>query len=1335
MEWDVFICHASEDKAAVARPLARALRHQGLKVWFDEFVLKVGDSLRGKIDDGLAASRYGIVIISPAFLAKKAWTEWELAGLVARSDGLERFILPVWHDVNTADVKRYSPPLADKIAARTGSEIAEVAARIVDAMVTTPLAGGHEVQPAIAEWSSWMDDAEQELRGLLEQALTVASSRQGEWIGKRARELGGACGSPEALSLVSRIEQTLRASLCPRPQPQFIRLRRLEAELARDGDTSPGRLFDALVASGLSVAVDLSPRECQEAGKLLFQPLQALSDRYRRHGGLNVEGLHAVLSDLEKLAEALPDHLASVRAEVDRLRGVVSSKVAERQAEQDVVGLVELLQREVIRQEHLDGLTGLESRLHGNAWVRHHPDHDLVKEAEELLARLEQVAATHAWVAGLPQRVTEALGSASQSQAADELQAAAVLAEKMQLLDRNPLEAAAGLLIESFRQTCRIVERATRGRDPIPTDVLLRRLDELARAREASRRIPDALQQGLAVVERQIQELSHRIEERLGAEALRAVRERFESLAPDDLATYVAELDASSLPGIDVWREGIVKLAADLEEAGGARRPIPKDVLERLEGSAEKLGTTPVTRTALVVAASHRRALALCEEIRGEIEAGSVEAGRRLADLEQIILSMPDWGLPRDLAAHLRDADLVERVQQRAASGRPEDFEEAARLAAGLTDAADRQRYAGAARSLNTLALRLAGAARLGPALEGGAEARELWEAINRGVQAVGGLLSQEQRTVDAQRILEAGWQVLESEGAWLMGALPSAIRRWMDSVAPAAQGLDEILAGRRTLDGWLEVLADDFLRDDGDRLFGRRQAEIEIDELHSQGRLPEALEVLRQHRELLSDATGLEDRLQREFALAQWTEGGDPGLEGMVEIAGRHGLDARMADVFVEQFRERGPMRLLAALDRSGAPQLERFVVLAALARWSRSQVSHGPLDELVCRLVDPANDPEALRLFVMGLGRTESAEARALGLLERLGEAAGRLPSEVADELGSATAGLATRIQAWLDEFASSLENAKSRYDTEPARSAEAASQSDSALERSFRAVQEEARLALDAARTTLESLRDELAGASPWLLPSSDLGRRLHHLSGAVDTELDRVMRDRETLTAVDGVVTRMLEDQEPDAADELADVLRNVGSQSTAVIRRMRRVVTEYFFAWRFVVRDFSRLLAARERGGEGLSRRDLQGLVARLEDEYRYDFRPGQDRFRLRTRLGGAGYPAFCEELEQMVGEIEVVDDWSARLKDAIRHNRPELERRLKKVRGASGAEDKRLALDSLRGLLDSKGLKRLFDTRPKVEVSAAARERLTVVEGGGGLALVAEAIDLVGTDL
>jgi hypothetical protein len=81
--FDVFICHASEDKDALVRPVAEKLREHHVEVWYDEFTLKPGDSLRRAIDKGLASSRLGVVVLSPSFFAK-SWPHWELDGLVQR---------------------------------------------------------------------------------------------------------------------------------------------------------------------------------------------------------------------------------------------------------------------------------------------------------------------------------------------------------------------------------------------------------------------------------------------------------------------------------------------------------------------------------------------------------------------------------------------------------------------------------------------------------------------------------------------------------------------------------------------------------------------------------------------------------------------------------------------------------------------------------------------------------------------------------------------------------------------------------------------------------------------------------------------------------------------------------------------------------------------------------------------------------------------------------------------------------------------------------------------------------------------------------------------------
>ena len=116
---DCFISHASEDKDAVARPLAEALMQAGYEVWFDEYELVAGESLRQRIDEGLAASRFGVVVLSTAFFDKR-WPQSELNGLFAKEVvGDERLILPVWHGVDEEFLATKSPMLADRVGVRS----------------------------------------------------------------------------------------------------------------------------------------------------------------------------------------------------------------------------------------------------------------------------------------------------------------------------------------------------------------------------------------------------------------------------------------------------------------------------------------------------------------------------------------------------------------------------------------------------------------------------------------------------------------------------------------------------------------------------------------------------------------------------------------------------------------------------------------------------------------------------------------------------------------------------------------------------------------------------------------------------------------------------------------------------------------------------------------------------------------------------------------------------------------------------------------------------------------------------------------------------------------
>ena len=134
--WDAFISHASEDKQAFVEPLANALGASGLNVWYDKTSLTIGDRLRQKIDEGLAQSRYGVVVLSHSFFAKQ-WPKDELEGLFAReisgAPGI-KVILPVWHSITASDVARYSPMLAGRLAADSKDGLVVVVRQLREAM-------------------------------------------------------------------------------------------------------------------------------------------------------------------------------------------------------------------------------------------------------------------------------------------------------------------------------------------------------------------------------------------------------------------------------------------------------------------------------------------------------------------------------------------------------------------------------------------------------------------------------------------------------------------------------------------------------------------------------------------------------------------------------------------------------------------------------------------------------------------------------------------------------------------------------------------------------------------------------------------------------------------------------------------------------------------------------------------------------------------------------------------------------------------------------------------------------------------------------------------------
>lgn len=126
-----FLSHDSRDKDSLVRELASELSQLMCPVWYDEYSLKVGDSLRASIEKGLKETRRCVVVLSPAYLSNSGWGKAEFDSIFTR-EIIERkgLVLPVWHEVSVRDVYEYSPRLADKVGLPSSLGVRELARRL-----------------------------------------------------------------------------------------------------------------------------------------------------------------------------------------------------------------------------------------------------------------------------------------------------------------------------------------------------------------------------------------------------------------------------------------------------------------------------------------------------------------------------------------------------------------------------------------------------------------------------------------------------------------------------------------------------------------------------------------------------------------------------------------------------------------------------------------------------------------------------------------------------------------------------------------------------------------------------------------------------------------------------------------------------------------------------------------------------------------------------------------------------------------------------------------------------------------------------------------------------
>jgi hypothetical protein len=136
---DIFLCHAWDDRQGAAKELHDLLVSLGIKVWFSEKDVMLGTSLLREIDKGLAKSRVGVVLVTPALIRRlqgESIADKELSALLQKN-----LLIPIVHNTTYDDLRNESPMLASRSGLDTAEEpMAKVAAKLAE-LVALPAPG------------------------------------------------------------------------------------------------------------------------------------------------------------------------------------------------------------------------------------------------------------------------------------------------------------------------------------------------------------------------------------------------------------------------------------------------------------------------------------------------------------------------------------------------------------------------------------------------------------------------------------------------------------------------------------------------------------------------------------------------------------------------------------------------------------------------------------------------------------------------------------------------------------------------------------------------------------------------------------------------------------------------------------------------------------------------------------------------------------------------------------------------------------------------------------------------------------------------------------------
>lgn len=131
---DAFLCHAWADRKESAKELHDLLEATGVKVWFSEKDLGLGVPMMRAIDKGLANSKVGLVLVTPAMLErlpKESVADKELSALLAGNQ-----IIPIVHNTTYDALRNVSPLLASRTGLDTSEDSMSVIAEKIAELVS-----------------------------------------------------------------------------------------------------------------------------------------------------------------------------------------------------------------------------------------------------------------------------------------------------------------------------------------------------------------------------------------------------------------------------------------------------------------------------------------------------------------------------------------------------------------------------------------------------------------------------------------------------------------------------------------------------------------------------------------------------------------------------------------------------------------------------------------------------------------------------------------------------------------------------------------------------------------------------------------------------------------------------------------------------------------------------------------------------------------------------------------------------------------------------------------------------------------------------------------------